>query len=62
MAMSQNFAKSISELDIEQEDDDFHKTVLDDILIALEANGVGQREQEELLMANYGLRGDIVRV
>ena len=36
--------------------------VLDDILIALQAHGVGQREQEELLMANYSLRGDIVRV
>jgi hemoglobin len=36
--------------------------VLDDILSALQANGVGQREQEELLLANYGLRGEIVRV
>lgn len=36
--------------------------VLDDILVALQAHGVGQREQEELLMANYNLRGDIVRV
>ena len=36
--------------------------VLDDILVALQANGVGQREQEELLLANYNLRGDIVRV
>lgn len=36
--------------------------VLDDILLALQANGVGQREQEELLLANYNLRGDIVRV
>ena len=36
--------------------------VLDDLLEALQANGVGQREQEELLLANYNLRGDIVRV
>jgi hemoglobin len=36
--------------------------VLDDILVALQANGVGQREQEELLLANYNLREDIVRV
>ena len=36
--------------------------VLDDILVALQAHGVGQREQEELLLANYNLRGDIVRV
>ena len=36
--------------------------VLDDILEALQANGVGQREQEELLLANYNLRRDIVRV
>lgn len=36
--------------------------VLDDILVALQAHGVGQREQEELLLANYNLRGEIVRV
>ena len=36
--------------------------VLDDILAALQANGIGQREQEELLLANFNLRGDIVRV
>lgn len=36
--------------------------VLDDILEALQLNDVGQREQEELLLANYNLRGDIVRV
>ena len=36
--------------------------VLDDILTALQIHGVGQREQEELLLANYNLRGDIVRV
>ncbi len=31
--------------------------VLDNILTALEKNGVGQREQEELLMIAYSLRG-----
>lgn len=36
--------------------------VLEDILEALQANGVGQREQEELLLANFNLRGDIVGV
>ena len=36
--------------------------VLDDILVALQAHGVGQREQEELLLANYNLRKDIIRV
>ncbi len=36
--------------------------VLDDLLTALQSNGIGQREQEELLLANYNLRGDIVRV
>ena len=36
--------------------------VLDDILAALNSNGVGQREQEELLMIAYSLRGDILHV
>ncbi len=36
--------------------------VLNDILVALQANGIGQREQEELLLANFNLRADIVRV
>ena len=36
--------------------------VLDDILDALKANGVGQREQEEFLMIAYSLRGDILHV
>ncbi len=36
--------------------------VLDDLMAALQSNGIGQREQEELLLANYNLRGDIVRV
>lgn len=39
-----------------------YMAVLDDILAALEANGVGQREQEELLMIAYSLRGEILHV
>lgn len=36
--------------------------VLDDLLNALETNGVGQREQEELLSIAYSLRGEILHV
>ena len=36
--------------------------VLDDALAALEKNGIGQREQEEVLFVLYSMRGDIVRV
>ena len=36
--------------------------VLDDILAALVAHGVGQREQEELLFIAYSLRGEILHV
>ena len=36
--------------------------VMDDILDALNANDVGQREQEEFLMIAYSLRGDILHV
>jgi hemoglobin len=36
--------------------------VLDDILNALNSHEVGQREQEELLMIAYSLRGDILHV
>lgn len=36
--------------------------VLEDIVEALKANGIGQREQEELLMIAYSLRGDILHV
>lgn len=39
-----------------------YMAVLDDILAALEANGVGQREQEELLMIAYSLRSEILHV
>lgn len=36
--------------------------VVDDILAALDSHEVGQREQEELLMIAYSLRGDILHV
>jgi hemoglobin len=36
--------------------------VMDDILLALNANGVAQREQEEFLMIAYSLRGEILHV
>lgn len=36
--------------------------VMDDILDALNANGIGQREQEEFLMIAYSLRGEILHV
>ena len=36
--------------------------VMDDILDALSANDVAQREQEEFLMIAYSLRGDILHV
>ena len=36
--------------------------VLDDALTALEKNGIGQREQEEVLFALYSMRGEIVGV
>lgn len=35
---------------------------LDDLLSALETNGVGQREQEELLSIAYSLRAEILHV
>lgn len=36
--------------------------VLDDALAAMSKNGIGQREQEEVLFVLYSMRGDIVRV
>lgn len=36
--------------------------VLDDILGALDANGIDQRTQEEVLFVLYGMRGEIVGV
>ncbi len=37
-----------------------YMAILDDILAALASHGVGQREQEELLMIAYSLRDDIL--
>ena len=39
-----------------------YMAILDDILAALEKNGVGQREIEEFMMIAYSLRGDILHV
>lgn len=39
-----------------------YMAVLDDILAALNTQGVGQREKEELLFIAYSLRGDILHV
>ena len=36
--------------------------VLDDILAALDSNGVGEREKQELLMIAYSLKGEILRL
>lgn len=36
--------------------------VLDDALIAMEKNNVGQREKEEVLFVLYSMRSEIVRV
>lgn len=36
--------------------------VLDDALAALAKNGIGQREQEEVLFALYSMRSQVVRV
>ncbi|MBD0788285.1 group 1 truncated hemoglobin [Vibrio sp. Y2-5] len=36
--------------------------VLDDALEALEKNGIGQREQEEVLFILYSMRSDIILV
>ena len=36
--------------------------VIEDIMAALEKNGVGMREQQEVLMIGYSLRGEILRV
>ena len=39
-----------------------YMAVLDDIMGALEKHGVGQREQEELLMISYSLRKEILHL
>jgi len=36
--------------------------VLDDAMAALAKNGIGRREQEEVLFILYGLKADVVRV
>ena len=36
--------------------------VVDDIMAALDSNGVGEREKQELLMIAYSLKGEILRV
>ena len=36
--------------------------VLDDALVALQKNGIGQREQEEVLFVLYSMRSDVVLV
>lgn len=43
-------------------DNDEFVAVLDDALEALEKNGIGQREKEEVLAILYSLKGDIVHV
>ncbi len=39
-----------------------YMAVIDDIMGALEKNGVGQREQEEMLMIAYSIRKEILHV
>lgn len=36
--------------------------VLNDILAALDKNGVGEREKQEILMVSYALKDEILRV
>jgi len=36
--------------------------VLDDALIALEKNNIGQREKEEVLFVLYSMRNDVVLI
>ncbi len=36
--------------------------VIDDIMAALAKNGVGEREQQEMLMIAYSLKGEILRL
>ena len=43
-------------------DNDEFVAVLDDALEALDRNGVGQREKEEVLFILYGMKDQIVRV
>ena len=43
-------------------DNDEFIAVLDDAMQALEKNGIGQREKEEVLAILYGMKGEIVHV
>ena len=43
-------------------DNDEFMAVLDDAMGALDKNGIGQREKEEVLFILYSLKGDIVHV
>lgn len=43
-------------------DDSEFIAVLDDALKALEKNGIGQREREEVLYILYDMKADVVRV
>lgn len=36
--------------------------VIDDIIAALDSNGVGEREKQEVLMIAYSLKGEILHV
>ena len=36
--------------------------VVDDIMAALDSNGIGEREKQEMLMIAYSLKGDILHV
>jgi hemoglobin len=39
-----------------------YMAVIDDIMAALESNGVGEREKQEMLSIAYSLKGDILHV
>ncbi len=43
-------------------DNEEFMAVLDDAMEALEKNGIGQREKEEVLSILYGMKSDIVHV
>ncbi len=43
-------------------DNDEFVAVLDDVLKAMDNNGIGQREQEEVLFVLFSMRGDVVAV
>lgn len=43
-------------------DNDEFIEVLDDVLKALRKNGIGQREQEEVLFVLYSMKADVVAV